>query len=483
MDYRLSLIILVFSIVFYSCEKDLESVTFSRFGTDTFFLNAGDAKAAVTASYRGMRFIWGTNNNGANVQSSFMTDELVCSWGWAGWHRWNALDLAEDFAQMLYHYNSLMPNISEITMNIDRISAINMDESLKQRYIAELKGLRAIYSQKLFELYGPVPIRIDPAEAGDPTATPIPRPTIEWMVNQIEKDYQEAAAVLPVRFTGDDYGRVSSAACFNGLLELYINQKRWGDAITTGRHLTTLGYELIDDYDANFTMEAKGGNSEIILALPARADANANAWLAHALVSNYVHPSGQTLMAWGGYKTPWPTFDKFDPQDLRRVEIMDRYPSFGGEIFDTRANNYIGAIPKKYGPDPGALGANHGTDIIAWRYSSALLYLAEAINEQDGPTQEAHEYLNIVRRRAEVPEYDLGTLTKDQFRNVLMDERLFEVYTEGYRRMDMIRWGTFLQRAIDNGSPFVRPGFELYPIPRTAITESEGVVEQNPAYR
>lgn len=261
-----------------------------------------------------------------------------------------------------------------------------------------------------------------------------------------------------------------------------MNEKRWGDAITTGEQILNMGYELIPDYHANFTMEAKGGNSEIILARPCRADWISNAWLAHALPSQYRHPSGQKLMAWGGYKVPWETYDKFDPSDIRKEKIFSVIPTAGGKL-DIRAAGWIGAIPKKYGVDPGAIGASHGTDMIAWRYSGVLLYLAEAINELNGPTNPAYEYLNMVRRRAGVEEYTPGIHNQDQFRELIMDERLIELFAEGSRRMDMLRWGTFLQRAIDNGSPFVRPGFELYPIPRSAITESEGVVEQNPAYQ
>ena len=46
----------------------------------------------------------------------------------------------------------------------------------------------------------------------------------------------------------------------------------------------------------------------------------------------------------------------------------------------------------------------------------------------------------------------------------------------------MIRWGTYIQRAIDNGSIYAKPEFVLYPLPRTVITESGGIVKQNSGY-
>ncbi|XJR87524.1 RagB/SusD family nutrient uptake outer membrane protein [Elizabethkingia anophelis] len=74
-------------------------------------------------------------------------------------------------------------------------------------------------------------------------------------------------------------------------------------------------------------------------------------------------------------------------------------------------------------------------------------------------------------------------LSKEQFKNKLMDERLFEFWCEGgIRREDMIRWGTYIQRAINDGSTFAKPEFVLLPLPRKAINESNGVIKQNPGY-
>ena len=74
-------------------------------------------------------------------------------------------------------------------------------------------------------------------------------------------------------------------------------------------------------------------------------------------------------------------------------------------------------------------------------------------------------------------------LSKDQFRDKLMDERLFEFWNEGgIRREDLIRWGKFVQFAKDRGSAFAKDEFVLLPIPRTAIDASGGVIKQNPGY-
>jgi hypothetical protein len=73
-------------------------------------------------------------------------------------------------------------------------------------------------------------------------------------------------------------------------------------------------------------------------------------------------------------------------------------------------------------------------------------------------------------------------LTKDTFKNKIMDERLFELWCEGSRRDDLIRWGKYIQRAIDDGSAFATESKILYPLPRKAVDESNGKITQNPGY-
>lgn len=481
----------MFSCMLSSCEKSLEEKTYDQFSQSSFFQSAADAESAVTAMYAGMLAAgiygggWGAANEGWVAQSSFTSDELICSWGWDGWPKLNMLNFSEDFSQLLNHYNALMPVVSEITIDIDKITAMTgIDDNLKNRYAAELKALRAHYSWMLYNFYGPVPIRIDPKEAANPNAQPIPRPTADWMVAQIISDYTDAAAVLPTAadLPGSDYGRFTKDVCEMGLLKLYMHEKRWGEAITAGHAIQQLGHSLQPNYADVFSYANKGNSQEIILAVPCRTDAaNTNLWLAMCMPGNYVDPGGLTITQWGGYKMPWKTYNKFDPDDKRLARLLEKWPSNGGTTFDARVNNYIGAIPMKYGPDPNAISEQQGTDIVVWRYADVLLLLAEAINEAQGPVQEAYDLVKQVRVRAGLAEWPAG-LTKDQFRDKLMDERLFELWCEGSRREDLIRWGKYIQRAIDDGSTFAKPAFVLYPLPRKVISETNGVVEQNAGY-
>ncbi|QES90918.1 RagB/SusD family nutrient uptake outer membrane protein [Rhizosphaericola mali] len=489
--------------LFSSCEKKLEPSVYSQLSQNNFFNTASDAKAAVTSMYSGMLMGntyeagWGGSNNGWLIQSSMETDETICSWGWPGWKRMNDLQFSIDDGVIVGIYTAMMPFISQITIDISKIQDIAMDTKLKNQYIAELRALRAHYSQILYNFYGPVPIRLDPVAAADPTATPIPRPSHDTMVQYIENDYKAAAAVLPNSFTGSDYGRFSKSACLVGLMKLYMKEHRWSDAVTIGEQIKSSGFSLISDYSKNFSYDNKGGNSEIILAIPCNANATRsyNNWLANVLPSApaYVDPSGMNLQEWGGYKMPWTTYDKFETNDKRLSVLFRRYAvDAAGTLFDAKTGgtingtyyaSFIGAIPKKYGVDPTSTTSYMGTDIVVWRYADVELLLAEALNEVNhAPTADAYSLINDVRTRAGVTNYNSGSLDYTSFKSKIMDERLFELWCEGQRREDMIRWGTFVSYAASQGSAFATANDTLYPLPQKVITETNGIVKQNPGY-
>ncbi|MCT4589387.1 MAG: RagB/SusD family nutrient uptake outer membrane protein [Carboxylicivirga sp.] len=480
----LGLIIALCSLNLTSCEGDLEPEVFDQFSSSSFFQNASDAKAAVTAVYTGMLPGWqggyASAMNSYRFQQSGLTDELVVSWG-GSWKQWTLLNYEAFRGNIEAHYGNNITKVTECTIVMEKLKNLaNIDDALREQYIAEMKALRAHYSYLLYTYYGPVSIVVDYEKASDPNSKPDPRPSEEWMKQQIIKDYEEAAAVLPERFTGDDYGRYSAAACKMGLLKLYLKQKEWDEAIIIGKQIEKMGFSLVDDYKDIFTNDNEQ-NNEIILASPCDMNAwpSTNGWLAHVLPGDYRSLTGKKMTQWGGYKMPWKTYNKFDLNDERLDVLVADYPTDGG----VTKRDALGAIPIKYGEDPAATGWQHGVDLIIFRYADVLLSLAEAINEVDGPSDEAFSYVNQVRNRAGLESYDLNDFgDKDAFRGMILDERLFELWCECVRRDDLIRHGKYIQRAIDDGSPHAQPHMVLFPLPQKAIDESEGAIQQNPGY-
>ncbi len=482
-------------IFFSACEKGLDYVSYGDLST---VVNTPEgAVAAVNAAYTGLaggsdwQGGWDAGTYAWRTQAMMTTDEGICAWG-GNWVPLRNLNYTPDFDWVTHNYNRYTPYISRITIAIDGIQKISMDTTLKDRYICELKALRAHYAQLLYFNYGTITIVTDPKIAADPNAPFSPRPSSDAVVAQIEKDYQDAIAVLPDKFTGSDYGRFSKAAALTGLMKLYMHEKSWAKAVIAGNQIKAMGYSLLDNYEDNFSMVSKGGeSSEMILAVvcsPNGGDQYSNMWLAHSLPTDYNDSTGISLTAWGGYKMPWTTYDKFAPNDKRLKVLLQKYPigkDANGKVIykDARADGQIGAIPMKFSPDPSrASSQNSGVDFPIYRYADVLLMLAESINEENGsPNTEAYEDINMVRRRAGLSDLPAG-LSEADFLKKVQDERLFELWGEGWRKDDLIRWNMFTQRAANDGSTTSESYKILLPLPRSVVTQSNGVIKQNEGY-
>ncbi|NML23534.1 RagB/SusD family nutrient uptake outer membrane protein [Pseudoflavitalea sp. G-6-1-2] len=482
-------------ILFSACEKKLDYVSFGDL--NSVVKTPEGVTAAVNAAYTGLaggtdwQGGWGAGTYGWRTQAMMTTDEGVCAWG-NDWGKMHTLNFTPDFDWVTHNYTRYLPYISRITITLADIQTIQIDETLKKRLIGELKALRAQYAEQLYFAYGPLTIITDPKIAADPYAAPVPRPTAEQMVKQIEQDFLEAADALPDRFTGGNYGRFSKAAALTGLMKLYMHEKQWEKAVAAGNKIKTMGYSLQDKYEDLFSIANKNGASpEMILAVVCTAtggDQYTNMWLAHALPADYKDPSGITLTAWGGYKMKWSSYDKFAANDKRLKVVLENYPigkdGSGNIIYkNARTAGDMGAVPVKFGPDPSkANSQKSAVDLPIYRYGDVLLMLAESINEVNGgPNSDAYDAINLIRTRAGVAALPQG-LNKAQFLAKIQDERLFELWGEGWRRDDLIRWNLFTQRAANDGSSTAESFKVLYPLPRTAVTQSNGIIKQNFGY-
>ncbi|MGO4288909.1 RagB/SusD family nutrient uptake outer membrane protein [Chitinophaga sp. RAB17] len=492
---QLKLVLLASAVALTACEKGLEYKSYGDLSS--VVTTPQGAVANVNAAYTGLaggadwQGGWDAGTYAWRTQAMMTTDEGVCAWG-GNWLPLRALNYTPDFDWVTHNYTRYMPYISRITISLNDIGNLAIDETLKKRYLGELKALRAHYAEMLYFNYGPVTIVTDAKIAADPNAPYVPRPTKEVAVAQIEKDFKEAADALPDKFSGQDYGRFSKAAALTGLMKLYMHEKRWNDAVTTGKAITQMGYALLSNYEDNFNMNSKGGNStEMILAVVCSAtggDQYSNMWLAHSLPGDYADSTGIPLTAWGGYKMPWTSYDKFDKKDKRLKVLLESYPTgktADGKVIykNARTDGQLGAVPMKFAPDPSkANSQNSAIDFPIYRYADVLLMLAESINEANGaPNQEAYDAINAVRKRAGLGDLPAG-LSKSQFLAKIQDERLFELWGEGWRKDDLIRWNMYTQRAVNDGSTTAQAYKALLPLPRTVVNQSNGVIKQNEGY-
>lgn len=340
------------------------------------------------------------------------------------------------------------------------------NEDFRTQLIAEARMARGWTMYFLLEMYGPVPVILDPAKIDDPEAlADLTRPSRESFIEAVAADLRFAADNLPKN--ASTYGRFNKGIALTVLMRLYLNEKDFQKAESVGREIQALGYSLVDDYTSLFK-EATERNSETIFAISCdplsqgrASDGNFNAY------SYYTHPSDFPVKpGWSGpnavFMATWEFYDSFDPADERRTLLIDSYGS-------RDRTNMIGAVIDKYPPQ--GPNAYQGNDIVLARYADAMLMLAEAINENNnGPTQEAIDLVNEVRDRAGIGALPGGdTSSKQAFNDAILRERGWELYFEGLRFFDLRRHDKW-ESAVGAVSG-KQPGPALFPIPQYAVDD------------
>lgn len=102
-----------------------------------------------------------------------------------------------------------------------------------------------------------------------------------------------------------------------------------------------------------------------------------------------------------------------------------------------------------------------------FRYAEIMLNAAEAINEAEGPTEEAYRYVQMVRGRVGMPDWRKAygrDLTKDEFRERIQNERRIELAFEDHRFCDERRWELFKGVTVNNetNKPLYHQVMNLY---------------------
>jgi hypothetical protein len=526
---------IVLALPFVGCqssEKLLEVVSPTVVNDASFWAQEADAQFYVTGAYAALPGWFevigldGMTDNGA-VNRQF-DNRYVFSDG--------TFDPQSGYARERWvnFYNGVARTNILLT-NIDKIPAGRIDPTRKARYIAEAKFLRGVSYLSLVSLYGDVPMpltQLNDAEARELTNTPAIQ-----IYDQILKDLDEAAAVLPASYSGSDVGRATKwaalsfkarAALFAGRYQIAADAAK---AVIDGNAFT-----LHPNYAQLFSYAGEG-SKEIIFARMYAKTAQANGQNNNifgeygpptnsgpgrvvpirSLVDAYLMTDGKPITTSPLYKpAPYPNaagtmFSDRDP----RLAATILYPGapWDGGTFDSRpvglstkpeainlGNENVsvtGFNIRKYIDitDKGDRG-NGGIDMILMRYADVLLMYAEAKVALGQPDALALGAFNLVRARASMPQ--LTTLTEADVRL----ERRIELAFEGLRLFDIRRWkiaATVMPTTVVTGIDYLNAAGTkvtatypasarqfpvrayLWPIPQTEL-DLNANLKQNPGF-
>jgi hypothetical protein len=381
----------------------------------------------------------------------------------------------------------LYEGVTRCNIVLDKIPSIQMDEELKARILSEAKFLRAWYYFSLVNIFGEVPIVLEPLSAEE---LQIPQSSVTIIFETvIEPDLIAASVDLPADYSGIDVGRATKGAAIALLAKAYLFQSKWTLAADQAEVVVLGGqYDLLSLYTQNFSAAYKNGLESVFEV----QHLNAQDPFTGNVLNQWFAPSIE-----GGYFFNAPTqnfVDEFeettagipDPR-LDYTVGRDSMPWFNGVIFnkDWSPTGYLTRKHQQpFSEIPISLKGDGSINYIAIRYADVLLWYAEALNES-GRTAEALVPLNQVRKRAResylyddllpgfgtVPEGllpDVTSATQTEVRAAIQHERRVELGFEFHRYFDIIRYGAVYAEQAFTDKPFFNYNTNKYfPIPQS----------------
>ncbi|WP_240676100.1 RagB/SusD family nutrient uptake outer membrane protein [Botryobacter ruber] len=364
---------------------------------------------------------------------------------------------------------------------------------------AEARFLRAYFMYHLLSLYDRVPFR-DP---GDNLLNP---PKVYSGAEAINFIISEVEGALPLLAENGPAYRASKNAARGFLARLYLNKGvfanranpqfnnadmdkviQYADAIT-GKSLNFYWDSFGPDNNEKstellFTIEGKGGVRSHSLWV----------WW-HAIFPTEMNlPNGG---GWNGFAAVGDFYDTFEQTDIRRYYehpitkergynagflVGQQYKPDGTPIpnvvFTKEIPVIVGATlwngvrPVKYIPDYANKSAADN-DVVLIRLADVQLMKAEALLRK-GSAGEALAIVNNIRTLRGVTPFQQLTLDN------LLAERGRELFWEGHRRADLIRFGKFLQAW--HLKPASEPKRLVFPVPPADVLANPNL-DQNPGY-
>lgn len=370
-----------------------------------------------------------------------------------------------------------------------------LSEEKKKEWLGEVRLLRGLTMYNLLHIYGPVPVILDPEKIGVfEEESKMERPTLDEMTNYITTDMEYA--VHNIAEKQSEKGRYNRDYARFCLMRHYLNE----GAHTPGYYQKA--YELYSQFTGGYSLYKEGSNPyaeqfkvghkfncETIMAVSCSSTADGSGAQGNCNLNyQYMVPWDATKYTNTGDPTPFekggggwsqtmnisPAFyDTFEEGDKRKETIITYYYSSLTNNWNNLWNigqTWNGYIINKY---PAETETNiQGTDMPLARWADVLLMYAEAdVRLNNKVSDAAIDCVNQVRNRAGLANltYD-KTASVEVFMDVLLTERGHELFYEGCRKIDLIRFNKYYSKLKAIGKT---PSHQYFPLPDFAVNQAE----------
>lgn len=466
------------TLALQSC-TDLNEPVYDAIPADQFLKTDAQVAAALGPAYSGMRGItWDWFN-----PSEASSDELIVPTRGGDWFD-NGDWLAYSRHTWTPQHGPINGMWGHIFGNIAQVNQLIPVVSSNKAAVDELRAIRAYYYSMAIDAFGNVPIVTEDKNSSAATKT---RAEVYAFIES------ELISAIPSLPAGKAYSRMTQDAATMMLAKLYLNAGVYKGAAEWQKAYDTInkvinsknGYSLSATTLANFTTQNQG-SGEAIFSIPF------DSFLAGGMnfQMRTLHYANQQTYGlgnspWNGFCTLADFYNSFESKDARSKMWIagQQFSASGAKLLDAKNQplSFIADFPKdqmtdadpefqvagirsqKYEIQRNNPNGDQDNDYVFFRLADAILIRAEAAMRL-GKASDALTDVNTIRARSLVDPMKAVTLAD------ILAERGREMAWEGWRRNDMIRFGTFSNaRKFMSKTDKTR---ELFPIPQARDRKS-----------
>lgn len=442
-------------LVLSSCSKDfVEQTNPNAVSVDQNYQTENDVKNGVLGVYQALR----SSNcigEGAQLWTDDRSDDINSTDNQSNNgepFQFTSFSLVPSNTWLRNHWAALYEPISRANIMLEAIEHVSFsDNSLKTQYIAEVKFLRALMYYNLVKEFGGVPLITERLTGLDEIAAKTLRSSPGDVYAQIVTDLKDAAASdLPEVQPVAEKGRVSLQAVNALLGKVYLTMGLTLDDGKKNEHLENAKSALLACYNMKtfnklsdisfpdvFDVTKKHTNPEIIFQIVYKqGDVNYSSSLARSNQARGETINSLFASQGNGGLFSLDLLKEFEEGDIRTsFSIKKANDPLLAHFITKFRDNSAGATNLGYG----------GNDWILIRYADVILNLAE-VYMHSGEEIKAVEYLNMVRERAGVPDYQTMKADPDYsaryptLKLAILHERRVELAFEHHRWHDLTRF-------------------------------------------
>jgi hypothetical protein len=487
----------------YSC-TDLDEDVFSYIPIDKFFTNEKEVLMNAGRAYTKLQSFPEEFSLWTLIEIS--SDEMVAPgrddgmvWDAGRWDQMHKHQIKPTNKILTLAWEFVYGGISACNEVLYETVASPIQFDGKDKIIAEIKILRALYYYWAMDNWGNVPFSVDFTSKGFPE-----QKDRAFLFAYIENEIKTNIGKIQEQPSDAFYGRVTKSMAYTLLAKLYLNSEawlgvaKWNEAAAYCDSVIALNaYQIEDDYLTNF--KAKNEDSkENIFVIPNHSIYTKDNLYWYTLTLNDASRAsfGFIGQMWDEFVLEPGYLDKYAAEDLRRKSFLygQQYDQKGDPIFfieggdtvwfeyTTTVDNYMsrkrweGARFCKYEYQPNLeyYVTDMENDFVLFRYADVLYTKLEALYRLGRAGEMINDPdLMKIRTRAGLAPYTAGDLNDTE----LLNEFGREFALEARRRQDQIRFGTWGNTWWNK--PASGANAKLFPIPQSILNVNPTLV-QNP---